>query len=904
MSRQRAQKKTTMLEKAPFLLSFFIPVLIMIGIFIQRGIFPFGENSFLRTDMYHQYAPFMNEFMDKLKNGGSLSYSWNIGMGSNFVALYAYYLASPFNWLAILVPQSLMIEFLTYMIVLKIGLCGLTFCWYLSKHFKTRDLGISFFAVFYALSAYMAAYSWNVMWLDCLVLAPVILLGLERLVKENKCLLYCISLALSILTNYYISIMICIFLVLYFIALLAMEPDRKGALKKCVNFGIYSLLAGGLAAVLLIPVLLALGMTASGDVNMPTALTSYFSVFEMAARHFINVETETGLDHWPNIYCGVAVLMLLPLYMTNKNIRRREKAVKGVLLLVMLLGFSLNIPNFIWHGFHYPNSLPARQSFLYIILLLTMCYEAYRQIRANTSAQLAGSFWGAVIFIFLCEAIITEEDFSFHTYYLTLLFVGLYALLLYYHKNRKAWAPTLAILALTVVAIEASINTAVTSVSTVSRTAYLENQDSYRALAEAIETEDPSLFRIEKDTRKTKNDAALAGYHSASLFSSTANASLSDLYKALGLEGNTNAYSFTGATPLTSALLGVKYTMSSKTLDSDLYTPHSTDGNITLYENRYSLPIGFMLPEEAAEYWEPTSMNPVENQNSLSASLGAGTVLTAVQGGDASIGQFTLTVPETGFLYVDVTNTAIQDVTASTGSGSQTFSNVNRGYLLDLGKCQAGATITLTTEQTDEHFTATVYMLDLEALDTCIDILGSQPLTIDSYTDTSITGRVTAETGGLLYTSIPYETGWTVKVDGVEVEAENYAGAMLAIPIPAGSHSVELSYSPDGLSLGVIISLCSLLLLILLTLAARAYRRRQEALDETAEAIERERQAAELERQAALRAERTLTARAPLRTGSRPASVDRGAAENDAAPSPESLDRAEDNDPTESEETP
>ena len=146
MSRQIPRKKTTMLEKAPFLISFFVPVLIMIGIFVQRQIFPFGESSFLRTDMYHQYAPFMNEFMDKLKNGGSLSYSWNVGMGSNFVALYAYYLASPFNWLAILMPQSLMIEFLTYMIVLKIGLCGLTFCWYLSRHFKTRDLGMSFFA--------------------------------------------------------------------------------------------------------------------------------------------------------------------------------------------------------------------------------------------------------------------------------------------------------------------------------------------------------------------------------------------------------------------------------------------------------------------------------------------------------------------------------------------------------------------------------------------------------------------------------------------------------------------------------------------------------------------------------------------------------------------------------------
>ena len=93
--------------------------------------------------------------------------------------------------------------------------------------------------------------------------------------------------------------------------------------------------------------------------------------------------------------------MLLPLYMMNKNISRREKAVKGVLLLVMLLGFSLNIPNLSGTASTTPTSLPARQSFLYIILLLAMCYEAYKNIRANTGAQLAGSS-GARPSLFSC----------------------------------------------------------------------------------------------------------------------------------------------------------------------------------------------------------------------------------------------------------------------------------------------------------------------------------------------------------------------------------------------------------------------------------------------------------------------------------------------------------------------
>ncbi len=822
MRAKKFRPKTTWLEKAPFLLSFFIPVIIMIGIFIQRKIFPFGDNSFLRTDMYHQYAPFMNEFMEKIKHGGSLSYSWNIGMGSNFIALYAYYLASPANWLAFFVPQSLVIEFMTYMIVLKIGLAGLSFCFYLSRHFKTKDLGISFFAVFYALSAYMAAYSWNIMWLDCLVLAPLVILGLERLVKEDKCLLYCLTLALSILSNYYISIMMCIFMVLYFIALLIMESDCRRFLKRCFHFGVYSLLAGGLAACLLIPVLSALSLTASGDINIPKTLSSYFSCFQMLARHFVNVEVEIGLDHHPNIYCGVGVLLLMPLYMTNKRISKKEKIVKGVLLFVMLIGFSLNIPNFVWHGFHFPNSLPARQSFLYIILVLTMCYEAFRQLRANTASQLSGSFWGVTAFIFLCEAVITEETFDFKIYYVTLFFVGLYALLLYYHKKRKAYAPVLAILAVTLIAIEASMNTAVTSITTVNRSSYLENQNSFRVLAEGIETEDTSLFRIEKEPRKTKNDAALAGYHSASLFSSTANAHLTELYKTLGLEGNTNSYSFTGATPLSSALLGVKYTLSVNSLDSELYSALRTDGNVTLYENRFSLPVGFMLPSDMAGSWNYQVQDPAAAQNSF-ARLAAdcGDVLTSVSGGSSSIGEYTLFIPETGFYYIDVTNSSIKDVTFSGGSSTKDFSNVNRGFFLDLGRLEAGTSVSLTTKQDDQNFTAQAYRLNLTELARLTDTLNAQSLAIDHYTDTSVTGRITAASDGLLYTSIPYEKGWTLKVDNILTEPVLFADTMLAVPLKAGAHSIELSYRPDGLTSGFIVSAASAVLLALLVLAAR-----------------------------------------------------------------------------------
>lgn len=245
------------------LAAFFLPVVILILIFAYRGIFPFGQESFLRTDMYHQYAPFFSEFRHKLLSGESLLYSWDVGMGVNFAALYAYYLASPFNWLLLLCPSSLIIEFMTYMIVFKSGLAGLSMAWYLKKYTGSQKFGACYFGVFYALSGYMAAYSWNIMWLDCIVLLPLILHGLERLVREKKGLFYCLMLGLSILSNYYISIMICLFMVIYYVALLFLEkrPGWKDCLHSFFLFGVYSLLAGALAAAVLLPEIAALQST-------------------------------------------------------------------------------------------------------------------------------------------------------------------------------------------------------------------------------------------------------------------------------------------------------------------------------------------------------------------------------------------------------------------------------------------------------------------------------------------------------------------------------------------------------------------------------------------------------------------------------------------------------------------
>ncbi len=803
-------------KKLPLILSFVIPVVIMLIIYYIRDIYPFGDRVFLRIDMYHQYAPFTYEFLNKLKHGQSLLYTWNIGIGTNFVALFAYYLASPYNWLLLIIPKSMVLEFMGYGIILKIGLCGLAFAYYLKKKYSTNSYAIVLFAILYALSGYIAAYSWNVMWLDCIILAPVIMLGIEQIVNEGKGYIYCVSLALCIFTNYYISIMVCIFSVIYFAALFIITPVKEngpGYLRRFLNFALYSLLAGGFAAILLIPELYALKLTASANSTFPTQLSNYFSIFDMAARHLICVDTEMGLDHWPNIFCGVAVFILLPLYIMNKKTPARQKIANISILAIFLLSYCLNIPNYIWHGLHYPNSLPCRQSFLYIAVLLTICFEAIHNIKECSRHQIAGAFWIGISFILLCEKFIDHEDFSYNSFLLSGIFVALYALILYLYKSNKIHVAVIALVAICLVSVETTVNMLDTSISTVNRPSYLENMDNYEELINYADKITNDFYRMEKFSRRTKNDGTLEGYRSASVFSSTANSHVTKFYTKMGMEGNTNAYCFQGATPLSQALLSVKYMFATTAVNDPLYSTLTTSGNLTLLQCRYSLGLGFMLDNNFEDSWDYENGSPIEVQNSFSYAAGCGTLLEQVETSNNG-SSYTIVPTEAQRIFIYIPRSDVDSVTVSTGSTTETYENLGRGYLIDAGYCQANEIVTVTNSS-GNNFSMYAYKFNNENYISLINKLNTNAFSYDSdrSTDTHIYGTITASNAGLMYTSIPYEKGWTVKVDGKKVKTESFADTMLAVRLDAGTHSIEMSYRPQGLIAGSIITFISTLLI-------------------------------------------------------------------------------------------
>ena len=820
-----SSKKSILNSNLTYVIAFVLPLIMMAALYYTREIFPWGSDCYLRSDMYHQYAPFFSELWHKIRNGESLTYSWDIGMGTNFTSLYAYYLASPVNWFIVLFPQKYMIEIMNSLIILKIAGSSLAITYYITRHFDTKNCVAALFGMFYGMSGFIAAYSWNIMWLDCVILLPLIMLGLERLVNENKCIFYCVTLGLCIFTNYYISIMVCISVVIYFIVLMISYNGPVSILqyvKKFINFCIYSLLAGGLGACLLLPEFYTFSLSASSDTSFPAQLKSYFSILSMLTRQLINVPVHLGLEHFPNIYCGVAVFLLIPLYVMCKKINAREKIGKCIILLIFLTAFNLNIPNYIWHGLHFPNSLPCRQSFIYIFFVLTMCFEAVYNIKELSNKQIGTSLWISIGLLVLFEQLFMAEgsSYSFKIAYVSGIFILLYALLIFINNNAKLKIPLVLLLTFSVSIIECTLNMDSTGIGTTSRTSYLLDYDAVKTVTKTVADNDDSFYRMDKlFGARTKNDGAWHNYKTVSTFY----AGISKLFNYLGLENSTNAYGCNGLTEVTDMIFSVKYTISNKLLaESNLRSYYTGSDGEFIYKNNYTLPIGFAINEQSASKMNfMTANNGIENQNLMIQNMtGISDVFTVVDE-FPNESECTIKPQKDGHLYLIAANQSVDYITVTLNNSDKSYSYSNlksNNRIIDVGYVTKSDTVEVTAE-TGMNLTA--YMLDSDKLIKAYNILNAESYQVDSYTDTHFKGSINLSTDKTVLFSIPYDAGWSVYVDGKRVDTFVWKNALLCVDVPAGTHSLELRYVPHNLILGCVLTAFSIIILIGIYVSAR-----------------------------------------------------------------------------------
>ena len=376
-------------------MSFLIPLALMFTAYAMMDISPFGKatKQLLVTDLWHQYYPFLVDLQDKLKNGHSLFWTWSVGGGANYFSLMSYYLASPMNFLSVFIPADFLREFLALSVAVKISLAGSFMAYFLKSVYRRNDASLVMFGISFSFCAFFMGYYWNTIWLDTVCITPLVALGAVKLLMENKFRLYTVMLALSLLTNYYMAFFSCIFVMLIFISYTIIRWQSFKVLGvNILKFVLFTILGIGLSAFFLLPTVMALQNTHASSGVFPKE----FAVNIGGSNDFLGVlkglKSVTGnlvnftvtnnkeIDGMPNIACGAVPLFFAFLSLTSREIKLREKLVSVGLILFMFLSFIIRQLDYIWHGFHFPNMIYYRFSYLVSFVIIVMGFRAFMYI--------------------------------------------------------------------------------------------------------------------------------------------------------------------------------------------------------------------------------------------------------------------------------------------------------------------------------------------------------------------------------------------------------------------------------------------------------------------------------------------------------------------------------------------
>lgn len=855
-------------------MSFFLPVLLVLLAFIVEEIYPFGEHQIAVIDMYHQYVPFLSELQYKLQEGGSLFYTWNGAGGSNFWNLIAYYGASPLNLLLILIPKKFIVEGITMILLIKIGLAGSFMAVYLRSINRSKTAAVLGFSTLYALCSYVMAYYWCIMWIDAVALLPLCILGLNRLIDEKKAVMYTVTIALMVFSNYYMAIMVCIFILFYYPVLYFIKVEKSGVvhcLKVTGRAVGYSLLGVVMAAVMLLPTYISMQSTYYISADMPDNWVFYNYAIDVLNQLMPNSDL-TYREGLPNLYCGMLVVMLLIFYWESRTINFREKALNTVFLIFLFLSLNINKLDFLWHGFHFPNQLPYRYTFVICFILIGMAYRAFLRIDQIKLKTVWAVFAGGAGYLVLAQKILKGniDDVDLFLYG-GLAWLGLYSITIVLYKKNFLRKEMFTLLIVILISCEMASNvcTSMDKVGNTLRTSYFENSEDIQVL---VNKYDDEFARMEINDNYILNCPAFYHYKGLSQFSSSVNADTTAIMEKIGLEGEPgkNRFNYNQTNPVTNAILNVKYLIGKNipVKDEDFKLVERR-GNTYLYENRYPLSIGYML-DDGIRTWDYEKENPFDvlddyvraatsNQyesvfrQEANPEILSNNVSVEEQGDDVwrcelrnkdksskVVMKYTSDALQKYYLFIEADNA--ESIVVNTGKTEEEIDIRNDcGSIVNIGEVAEGKDFTVTIEYKKGNIgsiTSHVRSMDNKTWQKIYAIISESMMEVTDFGDSYIKGKVHVKDDGILVTSVPYDKGWTLKVDGEKRKINELTGGVfISTPLESGEHDIELTFRPPGIIAGLAITLISIVLLTVLQ--RRRYRQLDMRDDSTEDMLSR-----------------------------------------------------------------
>lgn len=917
MPDDKAERKTGLLRRlyqkiknrptAYLIYAFIIPVVLNYIIYLALEIHPFGNGSVLVLDLNGQYVYFYEALRNAVYGQMSMIYSFCRAMGGEFMGIYAYYVASPFSYIVALFPQSRILDALLVIFLLKTGISGFNFGFYLHRTSKKiNKLSVITFSVLYSLTTYAVIHQHNSMWIDAMMWLPLLTLSIEELIKNYKYKRFVILLALTMMSNFYIGYMVCIYVAAYFFYYYFSRNERgrnnpngepHHFRRSFLRIAGASALGIGISMVIVATAYYSLQFGKNTFSSPDFTPSLRFDIMDFLTKFLPGSYDTVRPEGLPFVYCGVITLLLLPVYFLSKKFSSREKAYSAGFIMFFVLSFFISTFDIIWHGFQKPNWLNYRYSFMLCFFLIVLAYKAMGEIKHTRPGVIltTGGLW----LLFICVA----QKFEFKSYveringtiefnqklkdvetvwFSAICFIAFMIVLCLAIKAKPKQNISLVICVF--VCLEVFCNGICSCVEfgdDVIYSSYSSYNDFIGAVRPATNElldEDTGFYRFEKNVHRKYCDNMALRIRGITNSTSTLNKSTINFLHQLGYAGKSHWAKYLGGNPVNDSLIGIKYVLASDKNNQTLYY-ENTGGSVvsyggtdyTYYKNPYALSIAYGASDALLDFDLSEGDNPFERLNGLyGAILGDDTApeifkqveldsndidttncdITTIAGhykyspqssSSDCIVSYTVTAPQDGEIFFYLPSDYAREVSIKVNgkkvADSDTFYGGESDRIVSLGTFEKGETVKLSmTLKSDVLYvkysdkagsTRTVeafYCLDMDVFEDSISRIAETQLEVDDgWTDSYLPGTLTTTTDSqLIMTTLAYDSGWKITVDGKSVDTVEALDGVVAFVVDnAGDHTVVMRYRPTALTLGLTITILSILIFAFIVIFER-----------------------------------------------------------------------------------
>ncbi len=831
--------------KNPYLVTGVLAFLILLVVFVGKGIFPFGKNTLIFGDMHDQITAFYYHFYDSFHGNKSLLIDFTTSGGIDFIGILAYYILSPFSFLLLLFPREDIYMAVSIVIALKILTASLTCLYSIRVLWKGKCpfLLSVILALSYAFSGYSLILYQITPWMDAMYLFPLVVVGLKRVLDLEKPYLYIGSLTLSIIFSFYVSYMSLIFIFFLSFVYLFAYKKKEDFKKSILALGLSTILAMGLAMFITLPAVKQVSESSRLGFSLITLLNSKTGPLTDKISYFL-----------PTAFLSVALFLLL------LDFKNHKKFLKWYFPCLLFLGipYIMEPVNKVIHFFSYA-FFPNRYG--YIMFYFLVLGAGYYFTKEKAKKEMKNSFAIAIMItlftsaaIFICT-VMNYTEFQEGVYELTIskdkylifiaIFMSVIAMIgicsIIFLKRSKTIYPYILVITCVHLACNCYLYMGLSN--------YQEFlHGPYQIMNQIYQYHDQNDFYRLKTSASSlvTNNGMVTDFPNLDHFTSLVNGNNVHFLKQLGYNSHwTKTFSKNG-TLFTDSILANQYFLTYGKPEENLYDYVTNFEDYKLFKLKNTLSYGYFtknvkLDEDMHTFVAQNELykaitgkeedlfqiyDDFEASNLKIKKTENGKTHYKIQDSDGtSYLKTTVPVKEKSIVYLELFNSYKNTEDDAFYHHLKIYVNgelFKSSYPIPTNN---GCLRIGTFENQDVDITIEfIYDTDFSYVEvgvlneqTILDFMKSEK--VDStvnYEKNKIHLNVKSNEEGLFMIPVPYSTGYEVFVNDKKESVEEVYGNFLGVHLDSGENKITFVYTPPGLKSGVVISLVSLFLLILL----------------------------------------------------------------------------------------